>query len=84
MLSLLTPTYVTANDKLYHILDYTASTNEYPAQFLLNKYGVMIEELVIRKIRIDEAGGRGDSNSRMTSFEVIMPLKLQSIMKTLL
>ena len=31
-----------------------------------------------REIRIDEAAGRGDSDSRMTSFEVIMPLKLQS------
>ena len=26
----------------------------------------------------DKAAGRGDSDSRMTSFEVIMPLKLQS------
>ena len=41
-------------------------------------YGIMTEELVIREIRIDEAAGRGDSGSRMTSFEVIMPLKLQS------
>ena len=40
----------------------------------------MTEELVIR---IDEAAGRGDSDSRMTSFEVIMPLKLQSTMKAL-
>ena len=39
----------------------------------------MTEELVIHEIRIDEAAGRGDSDSRMTSFEVIMPLKLQSI-----
>ena len=38
----------------------------------------MTEELVIREIRIDEAAGRGDSDSQMTSFEVIMPLKLQS------
>ena len=37
----------------------------------------MTEE-IIREIRIDEAAGRGDSDSRMTSFEVIMPLKLQS------
>ena len=42
------------------------------------QYGIMIEELVIREIRIDEARGRGDSDSQMTSFEVIMPLKLQS------
>ena len=41
-------------------------------------YGIMTEELVIREIRIDEATGQGDSDSRMTSFEVIMPLKLQS------
>ena len=38
----------------------------------------MTEERVIREIRIDEAAGRGDSESRMTCFEVIMPLKLQS------
>ena len=38
----------------------------------------MTEELVIREIRNDEAAGRGDSDSYMTSFEVIMPLKLQS------
>ena len=38
----------------------------------------MTEELVICEIRIDEAAGRGDSDSRMMSFEVIMPLKLQS------
>ena len=42
------------------------------------QYGIMTEELDIREIRIDEAAGRGDSDSRMTSFEVIMPLKLQS------
>ena len=41
-------------------------------------YGIMSEERVIREIRIDEAAGRGDSDSRMTRFEVIMPLKLQS------
>ena len=50
---------------------------------LINMYGIMTEELVIREIRIDEAAGRGDSDSRMTSFEVIMPLKLQST-KTLI
>ena len=38
----------------------------------------MTEERVIRELRIDETTGRGDSDSRMTSFEVIMPLKLQS------
>ena len=39
-------------------------------------YGMMTEVLVIREITIDEAAGRGDSDSRMTSFEVIIPLKL--------
>ena len=39
----------------------------------------MTEEFVIREIRINEA-----AYSRMTSFEVIMPLKLQSTMKALL
>ena len=37
----------------------------------------MTEERVIREIRIDEAAGRVDSDSQMTHFEVIMPLKLQ-------
>ena len=32
----------------------------------------------IREIRIDEAAGRGVSDLRMTCFEVIMRLKLQS------
>ena len=41
-------------------------------------YGIMTEERVIHEIRIDEAAGQGDSDSRMTRFEVIMPLKLQS------
>ena len=41
-------------------------------------YGIMTEERVIREIRIAEAAGRGDSDSRMTRFEIIMPLKLQS------
>ena len=36
----------------------------------------MIEELVIHEIRIDDAAG--DSDSQMTSFEGIMPLKLNS------
>ena len=38
----------------------------------------MTKELVICEIRIDEAAGRDDSDSRITRFEVIMPLKLQS------
>ena len=46
--------------------------------YMTRMYGIMTEELVICEIRIDEATGRGDSDSRMTSFEVIMPLKLQS------
>ena len=41
---------------------------------------IMTEELFIREIRIDKAAGRDDSDSRMTRFEVIMPLKLQSTM----
>ena len=44
-------------------------------------YGKMTEELVICVIRIDEATGRVDSDSQMTSFEVIMPLKLESSIK---
>ena len=44
----------------------------------------MTEELVIRKIRIDKAIGLGNSDSRMTNFEVNMPLKLQSSMKAVL
>ena len=41
-------------------------------------YGIIPEELVIREI--DEAAGRGDSDSdsRMTMSEVIMTLKLHS------
>ena len=39
-------------------------------------YGIMTDEL--REIRTDKAAGRSDSDSPMTSFEVIMPLKLQS------
>ena len=43
-------------------------------------YGIMTnyKELIICELRIDEATGQGDSDSRMTSFEVIMPLELQS------
>ena len=41
-------------------------------------YGIMTEELVICEIIIDEAADRGDSDSRMASFEFIMLLKLQS------
>ena len=44
----------------------------------------MTKELVIHENRIDEAADRGDSDSQMTSFGVIMPLKLQSAMKVLL
>ena len=36
----------------------------------------MTKELVIHEIRIDEAAGRGDSDSKMKSFEVIMPHQL--------
>ena len=38
----------------------------------------MTEELVTCEIRIDEATGQDDSDSRITGFKVIMPLKLQS------
>ena len=41
-------------------------------------YGIMTEECVIREIRIDEAAGRDDADSRMTRFKVIIPLKFQS------
>ena len=41
---------------------------------------IMTEELVIREIRIDEAAGRVDSDSPMTSFEVIMPLQSTNIL----
>ena len=34
-----------------------------------------------REFRIDEAASWGDSDSLMTSFDVILPLKLQSTMK---
>ena len=47
-------------------------------------YWIMTEELVFSEIRIDEAADRGDSDSRMTSFEIITPLKLQLTMKALL
>ena len=53
-------------------------------EIILKKYGIMTKELVIHVIRIDETAGRGDSDSCMTSFEVIMQLKLQSTMKVLL
>ena len=38
----------------------------------------MTKELIFSEIRIDEAVYRGHSDSRMTSYEVIMPLTLQS------
>ena len=44
----------------------------------MNDNKIMTEEFVIHEIRIDIATGRDDSDSRMASFEVIMPLKLQS------
>ena len=44
----------------------------------------MTEELLIREIRIDEAAGRGDSDSQMTSSSVILPLELESTIKALL
>ena len=61
----------------------SASDDVIPAKSTLKNsndtlYGIMTEEHVIREIRIDEATGRGYSYSRMTRFDVIMPLKLQS------
>ena len=47
-------------------------------------YGIMTEEFIIHQIRIDKAAGQGDSDSGVTSFKVIMPLKLQSTMESLL
>ena len=47
-------------------------------------YGIMTEDLVIREIRIDEATGRCNSDSQMTSFEVTVPHILQSTMNALL
>ena len=44
----------------------------------------MTEDLVVPEIRIDESAGGDNSASRMTSFEVIRSLKLQSSMKALL
>ena len=44
----------------------------------------MTEELVILEIGINEAAVQGDSELQMTSFKVIMQLKLLSIMKALL
>ena len=43
----------------------------------------MREELEFCEMRINEATGQGDSVSRMTGLEVIMPLKLKSTMKSL-
>ena len=51
------------------------------ATLLFILYGIMTDELVIHEITIKQAIGRGDSDSRMTSLEVIMPLELQSTMK---
>ena len=47
-------------------------------------YGIMTKELFIREIRIDEPADRGDSNSWLIRFKVIMPLNLHSTMKALL
>ena len=76
---------------LFIIISKSVVTREYAASRLhalisnnTPLYGIMTEELVIREIRIDEAAGRGDSDSRMTSSSVIMPLKLQPTMKALL
>ena len=53
--------------------------------YVMFMYGIMTKELVIREIRNDNAAGQGDLDWRMTSFGVIMPLKLpKSTMKALL
>ena len=70
-------------NKLYFVRDYSivSIVNNRKNIRLIGKqfkYGIMTEELVIREIRIDKAAGRSDIDSRMMSFEVIMPLKLQS------
>ena len=44
----------------------------------------MTEELIVREIRSNESAGQGNSDSRMTSFEVVMPLMPQSTMNALL
>ena len=41
-------------------------------------YVIMTEELIIHEIRIDEAAGKGNLDSRMMRFKDTMPLKLQS------
>ena len=64
-------------DRILYPLENSFGVVQQPFR-LWNLYGIMTEELVIREIRIDEVAVRGDSDSRMTSFEVIMPLKLQS------
>ena len=45
---------------------------------------MITKELIFPEIKIDEAADRGDLDSWMGSFVVIMPLKLQSTMKPLL
>ena len=51
---------------------------------LIILYGILTEELITCEIRIDKVASHGDSDSWMTSSEVIMQLKLQSTMKALL
>ena len=46
-------------------------------------HGIMTEVLIIHELRIYETSRLGDLDSQMTSFEVIMPLKLQTAIKTL-
>ena len=46
-----------------------------PSKTPVIMYGIISKELIILVIGIDEASGRGDSDSQMPSFEVIMSLK---------
>ena len=52
------------------IVGYMTCSSSYLLKLTGFRYGIMTEELVIREIGIDEAAGRGDSDSRMTGFEV--------------
>ena len=44
-------------------------------------YRITTKKLVIHEFRIEEVAGRGNSESRMLSFNVNMPPLLQSTMK---
>ena len=44
----------------------------------------MTDELITCEIRIDKATAHYNSDSLMTIYEIIMPFRLQSIMKAIL